>query len=222
MGDIEAIGEGKSKKESKKNSAIKMLDELKNRNLIDSTILPAEQQKEQMATNSSVSEEDKKIKNKKRVKNIIKAIKENPDYGKGTLNPICRLIQIQQANKGPEPVYELVEEKKKFRRQEFIVQVTVGDKKCVGNGTSKGKAKQNAAQSMLVLLGYQPLPQPQIHFILHPTQPNPPQLPKPALKTQSNKIQRVNNLNSDTGGVVIEKKVKFVDLETDRDEGKKI
>jgi dsRNA-specific ribonuclease len=29
FGDLEAIGEGKSKKESKKNSAIKMLEELK-------------------------------------------------------------------------------------------------------------------------------------------------------------------------------------------------
>ncbi len=29
VGDLEAIGEGKSKKESKKNSAIKMLEELK-------------------------------------------------------------------------------------------------------------------------------------------------------------------------------------------------
>jgi hypothetical protein len=191
-----------------------MLEELKNKNLIDSTTQSDEQR--QTTTNN-----DEK-KNKKRVKNLVKAIKENPDYGKGTLNPICRLIQIQQANKGSEPVYELIEEKRKFRRQEFIIQVTVGDKKCVGNGSSKGKAKQNAAQSMLILLGYQVIQQPQIQFILHPTPQQQIILPKPALKTQSNKIQRVNNTNSDNnGGVVIEKKVKFVDLVIDKEEGKK-
>jgi hypothetical protein len=163
-----------------------MLEELKKINI------PAETEGD---TGDKTNINDKK-KHKKRVRNIIKAIQENPDYGKGTLNPICRLIQIQQANKGKEPVFKLVEERRKFRRHEFIIQVNVGDLKCHGSGSNKRIAKQNASQAMLIQLGYQ---QSQIQQQQQQQQ----QLPKPVLKTQTNKI------NSNT-----EKKVKFVD-ETD-------
>lgn len=205
-----------------------MLEEFKLKNLLilESTTESSQNSSNCQTQQKQADDPNDKKKNKKRVKNIIKAIKENPDYGKGTLNPICRLIQIQQANKGAEPVYQLIEEKKKFRRQEFTIQVSVGENKCVGSGSSKCKAKQNAAQAMLVQLGYQPINQQQqqqqeVQFSLQPKQNAVLQIPKPALKTQSNKIQRVNNVNSDNV-VVVEKKVKFVDLkdETDKDEGR--
>jgi hypothetical protein len=47
----------------------------------------------------------------------------NPDYGQQSINPISRLIQIQQAKKEKDPVYTLVAEKGMPRRREFIMQV---------------------------------------------------------------------------------------------------
>ena len=49
--------------------------------------------------------------------------KANPDYGQQSINPISRLIQIQQAKKEKDPVYTLVAEKGQPRRREFIMQV---------------------------------------------------------------------------------------------------
>ena len=52
--------------------------------------------------------------------------KANPDYGQQSINPISRLIQIQQAKKEKDPVYALVAEKGVPRRREFIMQVGTG------------------------------------------------------------------------------------------------
>lgn len=41
------------------------------------------------------------------------------------INPISRLMQIQQAKKEREPVYTLVEERKQPRRREFFMQASV-------------------------------------------------------------------------------------------------
>ena len=49
--------------------------------------------------------------------------KTNPDYGQQSINPISRLIQIQQAKKEKDPVYTMVAEKGVPRRREFIMQV---------------------------------------------------------------------------------------------------
>lgn len=48
--------------------------------------------------------------------------KADPTYGVG-INPISRLIQIQQAQKKKEPVYSLVAERGLPRRREFVMQV---------------------------------------------------------------------------------------------------
>ena len=48
--------------------------------------------------------------------------KASPDYGVG-INPISRLIQIQQAKKEKEPVYTLIVERGLPRRREFVMQV---------------------------------------------------------------------------------------------------
>lgn len=48
--------------------------------------------------------------------------KAAPEYGQG-INPISRLIQIQQAKKEKEPVYTLLAERGVPRRREFIMQV---------------------------------------------------------------------------------------------------
>ena len=48
--------------------------------------------------------------------------KANIEYGSG-INPISRLIQIQQANRRREPIYTLVTEQGLPRRREFVIQV---------------------------------------------------------------------------------------------------
>ena len=50
--------------------------------------------------------------------------KADPNYGQG-INPISRLIQIQQAKKEKEPVYTMVAEKGLPRRKEFVMQVGI-------------------------------------------------------------------------------------------------
>lgn len=49
--------------------------------------------------------------------------KTEPDCG-DDINPISRLMQIQQMKKEKEPVYTLVEEKGMPRRREFIMEVS--------------------------------------------------------------------------------------------------
>lgn len=49
--------------------------------------------------------------------------KADPNYGVG-INPISRLIQIQQAQQKKEPVYTLLNERGLPRRREFVIQVT--------------------------------------------------------------------------------------------------
>jgi double-stranded RNA-binding protein Staufen len=105
------------------------------------------------------------------------------------INPISRLIQIQQAKKEKEPIYSLVAEKGLPRRREFIMQVTVGEKQATGVGPNKKLAKRAAAEAMLQMLGY--------------SRPSP--LPaKPAIKTGNS-----SELNSNSS----DKKVTFIDQE---------
>lgn len=54
--------------------------------------------------------------------NVEQEQKAAPEYGQG-INPISRLIQIQQAKKEKEPVYTLLAERGVPRRREFIMQV---------------------------------------------------------------------------------------------------
>ena len=60
----------------------------------------------------------------KAAKNLVKMeTLANPDYGQ-TINPISRLIQIQQAKKEKEPVYTLIEERGLPRKREFVMKVS--------------------------------------------------------------------------------------------------
>ena len=63
---------------------------------------------------------------KKKSRNLIK-VEQKEGGGCGELgqsiNPISRLIQIQQARKEKEPVYTLVAERGMPRRREFVMQV---------------------------------------------------------------------------------------------------
>lgn len=73
--------------------------------------------------------------NKKKPRNLIKETKPTPENNQPKeekqdgdnseeMNPISRLIQIQQAKKEKEPVYMLKEERGAPRRREFLIEVS--------------------------------------------------------------------------------------------------
>ncbi|XP_069672127.1 double-stranded RNA-binding protein Staufen homolog 2 isoform X2 [Periplaneta americana] len=143
VGDKVTTGEGNGKKVSKKRAAEKMLEELKK--------LPP-----QSPTNMATSMARLKRKanpGKKKTRNLIKEQKAEPEYGED-INPISRLIQIQQARKEREPVYSLLEERGVPRRREFVMEVSIGQHSCTGTGPNKKLAKRAAAEGLLQLLGY--------------------------------------------------------------------
>nr|XP_044999042.1 double-stranded RNA-binding protein Staufen homolog 2 isoform X3 [Jaculus jaculus] len=131
VGEFSAEGEGNSKKLSKKRAATTVLQELKKLPPLPVVEKP-------------------KLFFKKRPKTIIKA---GPEYGQG-MNPISRLAQIQQAKKEKEPDYVLLSERGMPRRREFVMQVKVGNEVATGTGPNKKIAKKNAAEAMLLQLGY--------------------------------------------------------------------
>lgn len=146
VGEFLTEGEGNGKKVSKKRAAELMLDQLKH--------LPP-------VASASIPKPRKPLAGKKKSRNLIKVEqKENPDYGQ-SINPISRLIQIQQARKEKEPTYTLIAETGMPRRREFVMQVTVGQHSTTGSGPNKKLAKRAAAEALLQLLGYsRPTPQP--------------------------------------------------------------
>lgn len=146
VGSFRTEAEGNSKKISKKRAAEAMLRELRNLPQPNISIMRPKQ---------------KQAVSKKKNRNLIKQIqKADPTYGVG-INPISRLIQIQQAQKKKEPVYTLVAERGFPRRREFVMQVQVEDQTCSGVGPNKKLAKRHAAEAMLQQLGYnKPSPQP--------------------------------------------------------------
>uniref|UniRef100_A0A3B3DCF1 Double-stranded RNA-binding protein Staufen homolog 2 n=1 Tax=Oryzias melastigma TaxID=30732 RepID=A0A3B3DCF1_ORYME len=131
VGEFSAEGEGNSKKLSKKRAALSILQELKKLPFIPTVEKP-------------------KTHYKKRTKTILKT---GPDYGQG-MNPISRLAQIQQAKKEKEPEYQLLSERGMPRRREFVMQVKVNNEVATGTGPNKKVAKRNAAEAMLLQLGY--------------------------------------------------------------------
>ncbi|XP_039610365.1 double-stranded RNA-binding protein Staufen homolog 2 isoform X3 [Polypterus senegalus] len=131
VGEFSAEGEGNSKKLSKKRAAMSVLEELKKLPFLPTIEKP-------------------KLHYKKRPKTILKT---GPEYGQG-MNPISRLAQIQQARKEKEPEYVLLSERGMPRRREFIMQVKVNNEVATGTGPNKKIAKRNAAEAMLLQLGY--------------------------------------------------------------------
>jgi len=152
VGDIVTEGEGNGKKVSKKKAAELMLDQLRQLPPVASAMV-------------GHTKTRKAPQGKKKSKNLIKQVEGKGGEQGGELgqsiNPISRLIQIQQARKEKEPVYSLVAEKGMPRRREFVMQVTVGHQSATGSGPNKKLAKRAAAEALLQLLGYsRPGPQP--------------------------------------------------------------
>nr|XP_056710126.1 double-stranded RNA-binding protein Staufen homolog 2 isoform X2 [Euleptes europaea] len=131
VGEFSAEGEGNSKKLSKKRAAIAVLQELRKLSPLPVVEKP-------------------KLHFKKRPRTILKT---GPEYGQG-MNPISRLAQIQQAKREKEPEYLLLSERGMPRRREFVMQVKVGNDITTGTGPNKKIAKRNAAEAMLLQLGY--------------------------------------------------------------------
>ncbi|EFA11564.2 staufen [Tribolium castaneum] len=155
VGNFVAEGEGNGKKISKKRAAEKMLEELAK--------LPPLPNMHNM-----VHLKRKRVTNKKKTRNLIKVNMDKSSEFTEEINPISRLIQIQQANKEREPVYTVLEERGAPRRREFVIEASVNGHSCTGVGPNKKIAKRNAAEALLNQLGYG----------------NPPSNPKPVLKTE--------------------------------------
>lgn len=90
IGDLVVEGEGNGKKISKKRAAEKMLEKL-------SKLPPVPNM------TNVVRMKRKRVTTKKKTRNLIK-VNSDAEYSED-INPISRLIQIQQANKEKEPVY---------------------------------------------------------------------------------------------------------------------
>ncbi|XP_059482930.1 double-stranded RNA-binding protein Staufen homolog 2 [Neocloeon triangulifer] len=140
VGDIVTEGEGNSKKTSKKKAAENMLDELKKLPPMSppELVIPVRAKKKQPVV-------------KKKTRNLIKVAQEPKGKQEGLeeINPISRLIQIQQAKKEKEPEYTLVEDRNNSKRRQFAVMVSVGELCCTGYGPNKKMAKRSAAEAML-------------------------------------------------------------------------
>merc|ERR1719347_1687080 len=106
VGEFVTEGEGNGKKVSKKRAAELMLDKLKQLQPVASCVVTAKPRKPAPG--------------KKKSRNLIK-VEQKEGRGGGELgqsiNPISRLIQIQQARKEKEPVYTLVAERGMPRRR---------------------------------------------------------------------------------------------------------
>ncbi|XP_054946563.1 double-stranded RNA-binding protein Staufen homolog 1 isoform X6 [Physeter macrocephalus] len=144
VGEFVGEGEGKSKKMSKKNAAIAVLEELKK--------LPP------LPTVERV-----KPRIKKKTKSIVR-LQSSPEYGQG-MNPISRLAQIQQAKKEKEPEYLLLTERGLPRRREFVMQTPIkkpGDGRKVtffepGSGDENGTSNKED-EFRMPYLSHQQLP----------------------------------------------------------------
>lgn len=152
--NFETTGEGNGKKVSKKRAAEKMLEQL--RLLPPTTTVTAAG-----CTGAMNRMKRKQNPSKKKSRNLIKVTNPSSNQENNVneqeteeINPISRLMQIQQAKKEREPVYTLLEERKQPRRREFFMQVTIGDHSFVGSGPNKKIAKRNAAEGLLQQLGY--------------------------------------------------------------------
>lgn len=90
---------------------------------------------------------------KKKTRNLIKE-KSNPEFT-DDINPISRLIQLQQARKEKEPEYVVVEERGMPRKREFIIEVTASGLSAQGSAPNKKLAKKIAAESMYSFILFQ-------------------------------------------------------------------
>jgi len=169
MGDVYTQGEGNGKRAAKKKAAESMIEMLKTLPPVASCQVPGSGS----GSSKKKSASSESAKNKQKAKVKIETL-ANPDYGQ-SINPISRLIQIQQAKKEKEPVYTLIEERGMPRRREFVMKVTINGHTTQGRGPNKKLAKRVAAESLLRDLGYyKPAPLPGRPALKSPPEQNYP------------------------------------------------
>lgn len=148
VGEISAEGEGNGKKASKKEAAQGVLEQLRKLPPIE----PPPGSAVTSAGPGGVQLQKRRAPPKKRARNLVR------DQQAATppceVNPISRLIQIQQAKKEMEPTYVLVSERGDPRQREFVLQCKLGNLTAQGVGPNKKTAKRLAAEAMLQRLGY--------------------------------------------------------------------
>ncbi|KAL7299733.1 hypothetical protein TKK_0007483 [Trichogramma kaykai] len=189
VGDKVTLGEGSSKKVSKKRAAELMLEELKRLRPIVAPI-----------QNRTLRLRRKQPATKRKTRNLIKVYQKprTETDSSEEVNPISRLVQIQQAKREREPVYNLIEEKGAPRRREFVMEVSVGQHSAEGTGPNKKLAKRAAAEALLALMGYSK-PQPQ------PT--------KPSIKTATGAGAGTNGAENKENNAENKRKVTFVEVD---------
>lgn len=155
-------GEGNGKKVSKKKAAETMLHELRQLPPLSPVIVTeaagagavvadTATASDPAATAAAVAAAAAKAKAakrkqpsvKKKARNLIKVDGVEPEE----VNPISRLIMVAQAHKAKDPVYELVAEAGTPRRREFVIEVLAVHRKARGMGSTKKKARRQAAES---------------------------------------------------------------------------
>lgn len=78
----------------------------------------------------------------------------SPTVEDEVINPISRLLRMQQAAKKREPIYSVIEERGQQKRKEFVVEVECNGEKAQGIGSNKKLAKRMAAENFLIKMGY--------------------------------------------------------------------
>ncbi|XP_029841135.2 double-stranded RNA-binding protein Staufen homolog 2 [Ixodes scapularis] len=148
VGELSAEGEGNGKKASKKRAAQGLLEQLRQ-------LPPLEPPAGALPPPGTLLR--RRAPPKKRARNLVREQRVAPTPCE--VNPISRLIQIQQAKKEPEPSYSLVSERGDPRQREFVLQCVLGALTTQGAGPNKKTAKRLAAEAMLQKLGYSRPPQ---------------------------------------------------------------
>ncbi|VVC29995.1 Hypothetical protein CINCED_3A006676 [Cinara cedri] len=158
VGSYNVTGEGNGKKLSKRRAAEKMLQTLKE---VNESLL----EEENISPTLPIPPKNRYKMPRKKNKNLIKETKPNSEnlepndatYRKEDNNdPVAKLFKIQATKKKKEPIYVLKEDIiLSNRKKEFTFEVSVGQFTAFGKGPNKKDAKRNAAEKLLIDMGYE-------------------------------------------------------------------
>ncbi|XP_025411727.1 double-stranded RNA-binding protein Staufen homolog 2 isoform X3 [Sipha flava] len=157
VGTFNATGEGNGKKLSKRRAAETMLQTLKeaNESLLED---------ENSSPTLPLPPKNRYKMPRRKNKNLIKETKPNSEniepmdgsYRTEDTDPVAKLFKIQASKKEKEPLYVLKDDIiHSNRKKEFIFEVSIGQNSALGKGPNKKDAKRNAAEKLLIEMGYE-------------------------------------------------------------------